>query len=44
MLYSIYLKALQNTEMVEMYAAMDQRVRILGYALKVFVKVSIPFP
>jgi hypothetical protein len=44
MLYSIYLKALQNTEMVQMYAAMDQRVRILGYGLKVFVKVSIPFP
>ncbi|VDI46674.1 terminal uridylyltransferase [Mytilus galloprovincialis] len=33
------LLALHNTEMVRMYASIDPRVRILGYALKVFVKI-----
>ncbi|XP_062573267.1 terminal uridylyltransferase 4-like isoform X2 [Saccostrea cucullata] len=37
---SLYnLLALHNTRMINLYATMDPRVRVLGYAIKVFAKI-----
>ncbi|XP_061196234.1 terminal uridylyltransferase 4-like isoform X2 [Saccostrea echinata] len=37
---SLYnLLALHNTRMINLYATMDSRVRVLGYAIKVFAKI-----
>ena len=33
--------ALHNSAMLATYAAIDERVKIMGYCIKVFVKVSI---
>ena len=35
-----FLQAMRNTKMVAAYASIDERVKILGYAIKHFAKVS----
>ena len=34
------LQALRNTKLIATYASMDDRIRLLGYALKYFAKVK----
>ena len=35
----VILQALHNTRMINLYSTMDPRVKVLGYAIKVFAKV-----
>ena len=35
----VILQALHNTRMINLYSTMDTRVKVLGYAIKVFAKV-----
>ena len=40
---SFMLKALRNTKLIAAYAFFDERVRLLGYAVKHFAKVSLEY-
>jgi len=40
-LYFDWLQAQHNTRMLQTYADIDERVRTLGYIMKVFAKVDV---